>query len=52
MPQMSPLNWMILFIYFSILLFLFSLLTYFSFIPKMPKKLNKQIFPKSFNWKW
>nr|AML26277.1 ATP synthase F0 subunit 8 [Nitidulidae sp. BMNH 1274330] len=51
MPQMAPLNWLTLFIYFIIIFFLFNMLNYFSFIYKIKKthiKTNKI----SFNWKW
>nr|YP_010998221.1 ATP synthase F0 subunit 8 [Penthetria simplicipes]WPM86378.1 ATP synthase F0 subunit 8 [Penthetria simplicipes] len=52
MPQMSPMNWMFLFIFFFIIFLMFNMLNYFSFFqPKM--FLNKNTFLKnSLNWKW
>nr|ARH54094.1 ATP synthase F0 subunit 8 [Arachnobas tricolor] len=51
MPQMAPLNWTLLFIFFVFLFLFISILNYFLFksIPKM-KNLIKKIFPSS--WKW
>nr|AML25909.1 ATP synthase F0 subunit 8 [Staphylinidae sp. BMNH 1274216] len=52
MPQMAPLNWLTLFIYFTMIFLLFNSLNYFSFMYannlkiKITKKINK------LNWKW
>nr|AOY39945.1 ATP synthase F0 subunit 8 [Curculionidae sp. BMNH 1040049] len=50
MPQMSPLNWIFLFIFFSSLFMLFSIMNYFTPTYKpSPSKYNKMyIYP----WKW
>nr|WOR81112.1 ATP synthase F0 subunit 8 [Anaspides driesseni] len=52
MPQMAPLFWFLLFIFFSMVFILFSSLTYFLFpIQKNifhPSPLTKS----SFLWKW
>nr|AXS66521.1 ATP synthase F0 subunit 8 [Cucujoidea sp. 33 KM-2017] len=51
MPQMAPLNWLILFIYFISIFILFNVMNYFSFLYKIKEssfKKNKI----SFNWKW
>nr|QQP21723.1 ATP synthase F0 subunit 8 [Strongylogaster xanthocera] len=55
MPQMYPLNWMILLIYFITIFFLFNIMNYFN-----PIKLNISTYNlnKNFkkntlmNWKW
>nr|AGI97897.1 ATP synthase F0 subunit 8 [Kaltenbachiella nirecola] len=41
MPQMAPMNWLILFIYFMLIFFIMMNLMYFNFI-----KLNKNSFFK------
>nr|YP_009440938.1 ATP synthase F0 subunit 8 [Sinodendron yunnanense]AKN01375.1 ATP synthase F0 subunit 8 [Sinodendron yunnanense] len=51
MPQMAPMNWLILFFLFIITFIIFNSLNYFSFIysPKLTtfkKKMSK------LNWKW
>nr|ASY98070.1 ATP synthase F0 subunit 8 [Brunneria borealis] len=52
MPQMMPLNWMILFMFFFLLLIIFNTLNYFLIMYKSPhNKLNKFL-PKISNWKW
>nr|AWN56082.1 ATP synthase F0 subunit 8 [Anthicidae sp. DPP-2018] len=51
MPQMAPLNWLTLMIYFILILMIISSLNYFSFL-YTPKK---SIIKKSkfqINWKW
>nr|QLY89513.1 ATP synthase F0 subunit 8 [Myospila meditabunda] len=53
MPQMAPINWLILFIIFSISFMIFNMMNYFSYIPYMPKSKNyNKKFTNSFNWKW
>nr|UPX88580.1 ATP synthase F0 subunit 8 [Panorpa communis] len=53
MPQMAPINWLSLFIMFSIILLLFNVMNFYSYLPKSPdsKKINK-ISSLSLNWKW
>nr|YP_010701999.1 ATP synthase F0 subunit 8 [Brachytarsina amboinensis]WCL18787.1 ATP synthase F0 subunit 8 [Brachytarsina amboinensis]WHN64462.1 ATP synthase F0 subunit 8 [Brachytarsina amboinensis] len=51
MPQMSPMNWLLLYIYFLTIFFLFMMMNYFSYNPKMPNLyMTKK--KKSMNWKW
>nr|WEG23036.1 ATP synthase F0 subunit 8 [Senometopia sp. 1 HNL-2023a] len=53
MPQMAPINWLSLFIIFSISFMIFNMMNYFLFIPSTPKLTltkNKQI--NVMNWKW
>nr|YP_009695351.1 ATP synthase F0 subunit 8 [Diaphanes nubilus]QEJ81529.1 ATP synthase F0 subunit 8 [Diaphanes nubilus] len=50
MPQMSPINWLILMIYFSIVLIMFNSMIYSMFyyatsLPNISSKIQK-------NWKW
>nr|YP_010688253.1 ATP synthase F0 subunit 8 [Fusoleon stigmatus]WBR65447.1 ATP synthase F0 subunit 8 [Fusoleon stigmatus] len=52
MPQMSPLSWWMLFIYFIILLFLFSLMNYYIFFYTPQKSEMSDIKIKSMSWKW
>nr|ALO70442.1 ATP synthase F0 subunit 8 [Carpelimus bilineatus] len=51
MPQMSPLNWLMLFIIFIIIFMMFNSLNYFNFFykPSKTQQLKKKI---HFNWKW
>nr|YP_010022592.1 ATP synthase F0 subunit 8 [Sarcophaga josephi]QOP39440.1 ATP synthase F0 subunit 8 [Sarcophaga josephi] len=54
MPQMAPINWLMLFIIFSIAFIIFNVMNYYSFIPTMPKSnlLIKTQSINSLNWKW
>nr|AWN56197.1 ATP synthase F0 subunit 8 [Colaspis sp. DPP-2018]AWN56266.1 ATP synthase F0 subunit 8 [Glena unipennaria] len=51
MPQMSPLNWLILFIFFFFMLIIFCIMNFFSlnYNPNM-NKFNMKNIQK--NWKW
>nr|AMW68037.1 ATP synthase F0 subunit 8 [Climacia areolaris] len=52
MPQMAPINWLTLFMYFTLLMIIFNSLNYFIFLYKVPsfqKQFNKL---NSLNWKW
>nr|UBN08837.1 ATP synthase F0 subunit 8 [Neogeoscapheus hanni] len=51
MPQMMPLSWTILYIYFIMILFMFVFMNYYSFIP-LPKIKEKKTSFKPFDWKW
>nr|ARH54120.1 ATP synthase F0 subunit 8 [Brachyta interrogationis] len=51
MPQMAPLNWLTLFLFFIIIFLIFNSLNYFIFLYKIKSKIsskNKILF----NWKW
>nr|ARO34960.1 ATP synthase F0 subunit 8 [Syrista parreyssii]UGN61579.1 ATP synthase F0 subunit 8 [Syrista parreyssii] len=57
MPQMCPMNWMFLLMFFTFLLIIYISLTYFIYLPKILFKkknffLKKTINNKSLNWKW
>nr|AML26236.1 ATP synthase F0 subunit 8 [Scydmaeninae sp. BMNH 1274313] len=50
LPQMSPMNWFILFMYFSILFTYFMIMNYY--LMKFSIKNNKMIKSNLINWKW
>nr|AVN67361.1 ATP synthase F0 subunit 8 [Byrsotria sp. B018] len=51
MPQMMPLSWLSMYMFFIITLMLFSLINYFSFIIN-PLPSSKIIKIESLSWKW
>nr|YP_010598411.1 ATP synthase F0 subunit 8 [Deroplatys truncata]UIX55355.1 ATP synthase F0 subunit 8 [Deroplatys truncata] len=51
MPQMMPLNWLILFYIFSTSLIFFNVMNFFMFSHKIPLTSNK-ILLKTLIWKW
>nr|AVN68303.1 ATP synthase F0 subunit 8 [Panesthia angustipennis] len=51
MPQMMPLSWVVLYMFFITILFIFSFINYYSFIP-LPSHESKILSSKSMNWKW
>nr|AYR05217.1 ATP synthase F0 subunit 8 [Cryptorhynchinae sp. 4 ACP-2013] len=51
MPQMAPMNWLILYIYFIMLFLMIIIFNYFSFMYK-PKKFETKKITKKINWKW
>nr|ASY98343.1 ATP synthase F0 subunit 8 [Pnigomantis medioconstricta] len=52
MPQMMPLNWFMLFSFFSILLIMFNVMNFFSLYNKMLSLSNTKKTTKSLTWKW
>nr|YP_009441646.1 ATP synthase F0 subunit 8 [Monotoma quadricollis]AOY39165.1 ATP synthase F0 subunit 8 [Monotoma quadricollis] len=51
MPQMMPLNWLTLMIFFISVFLIFNMINYFSFIYKIKKsKISKTNI--NFSWKW
>nr|YP_009995353.1 ATP synthase F0 subunit 8 [Ochthebius glaber]QNP09769.1 ATP synthase F0 subunit 8 [Ochthebius glaber] len=52
MPQMAPMNWLVLFIMFSIIFLMFNSMNYFSFkyTPINKTMLNTNKF--KLTWKW
>nr|YP_010728427.1 ATP synthase F0 subunit 8 [Endochironomus pekanus]WEF49655.1 ATP synthase F0 subunit 8 [Endochironomus pekanus] len=56
MPQMSPMLWSLLFLFFIFLFMFFNILNYFNFIPSyknLNTEMNKQQIKQNiFNWKW
>nr|WGO58136.1 ATP synthase F0 subunit 8 [Symploce tubercularis] len=52
MPQMMPLSWLSLYMFFSLMLLMFNFINYYSHIP-YPSLSNKKVINiKTFNWKW
>nr|YP_009230502.1 ATP synthase F0 subunit 8 [Oedaleus infernalis]YP_009989184.1 ATP synthase F0 subunit 8 [Oedaleus manjius]ALK03245.1 ATP synthase F0 subunit 8 [Oedaleus infernalis]QNM40761.1 ATP synthase F0 subunit 8 [Oedaleus manjius] len=51
MPQMSPMMWFSLFIFFSMTLILFNQLNFFSYKPNKIKKMTMKM-KKNINWMW
>nr|ARH55067.1 ATP synthase F0 subunit 8 [Lordithon exoletus] len=51
MPQMAPMNWLMLFLYFTILFLLFNSINYFSF-SYTPQSYKLNLKNKLINWKW
>nr|YP_010155422.1 ATP synthase F0 subunit 8 [Dicraeus orientalis]QQX44915.1 ATP synthase F0 subunit 8 [Dicraeus orientalis] len=53
MPQMAPINWLFLFIMFSVIFLLFNVMNYYSILPSSPKLNEKnELKTNSLNWKW
>uniref|UniRef100_UPI003002F7E0 ATP synthase F0 subunit 8 n=1 Tax=Filchneria zhouchangfai TaxID=3111800 RepID=UPI003002F7E0 len=52
MPQMAPISWLGLFFAFSLILFIFNCVNYYSFLPQAPETTEKSIKQHSLNWKW
>nr|AST10236.1 ATP synthase F0 subunit 8 [Italochrysa insignis] len=52
MPQMSPLNWLLLFIYFIMILILISIINYYITIYNPTLFLKNKFSQKSLYWKW
>nr|UFZ12933.1 ATP synthase F0 subunit 8 [Protohermes cangyuanensis] len=52
MPQMAPINWLMLFILFSMILILFNIMNYYIMIPNSPKSNSHYFKLQSSNWKW
>nr|APX39303.1 ATP synthase F0 subunit 8 [Chaetocnema hortensis] len=51
MPQMMPLNWVILMFFFIMIFYLFNNMTYFIFLNKIKKMKTSKLNIKN-NWKW
>nr|YP_010989185.1 ATP synthase F0 subunit 8 [Forcipomyia pulchrithorax]WOR86777.1 ATP synthase F0 subunit 8 [Forcipomyia pulchrithorax] len=52
MPQMAPINWLLLFIIFCLTYLFFNILNYYIFSPTL-KSSDKKLFNKiTLNWKW
>nr|QRW36400.1 ATP synthase F0 subunit 8 [Sanfilippodytes adelardi] len=52
MPQMAPMNWLILYMFFSMVFILFNFMNYYMFISESKLNNIKKISSKSLNWKW
>nr|AST14968.1 ATP synthase F0 subunit 8 [Galeruca sp. EMHAU-15083109] len=51
MPQMMPLNWVSLMLFFILIFILFNQTNYFNFLYKT-KTLKTSMKSTSYNWKW
>nr|AND97187.1 ATP synthase F0 subunit 8 [Statilia sp. FY-2016a] len=52
MPQMMPLNWMMLFSFFSIMLIMFSIMNYYTPFNKATCMSSSNPTKKILTWKW
>nr|APT41433.1 ATP synthase F0 subunit 8 [Brumptomyia travassosi] len=53
MPQMAPLMWLSLFMFFLSIYLLFNIMNYFSFIYSSKSVVEtKNLIKPPFNWKW
>nr|UFZ13762.1 ATP synthase F0 subunit 8 [Acanthacorydalis asiatica] len=52
MPQMAPINWLILFFLFSIIMIMFNIMNYFIYSAPLPKSLSTNLKFNSLTWKW
>nr|ASY98381.1 ATP synthase F0 subunit 8 [Phyllocrania paradoxa]WVH38925.1 ATP synthase F0 subunit 8 [Phyllocrania paradoxa] len=52
MPQMMPLNWLTMFLFFSILLIIFNMMNYYSPSHKSNYSLSTKMTIKTMTWKW
>nr|YP_010538723.1 ATP synthase F0 subunit 8 [Emarginoptyx trilucida]UYE92334.1 ATP synthase F0 subunit 8 [Emarginoptyx trilucida] len=51
MPQMAPLSWLNLFIFFMVIYMLFNIMNYFTLIYNN-KNIKKENMNKNILWKW
>nr|YP_006504042.1 ATP synthase F0 subunit 8 [Cryptocercus relictus]AFM92542.1 ATP synthase F0 subunit 8 [Cryptocercus relictus] len=52
MPQMMPMSWTILFMFFSTTFMMFNLMNYFMYNPTKKKEMTKKIKTMEKIWKW
>nr|QTC08126.1 ATP synthase F0 subunit 8 [Parachauliodes buchi] len=52
MPQMAPLNWLILFIFFTILFIIFNIMNYYIYSPNLNSTSKLNLKNYSLTWKW
>nr|AXS66415.1 ATP synthase F0 subunit 8 [Caraboidea sp. KM-2017] len=53
MPQMAPMNWLFLYIMFTMIFLLFNFLNYYMFLIKNTKiSIKNNYLSKILNWKW
>nr|AET13033.1 ATP synthase F0 subunit 8 [Bittacomorphella fenderiana] len=54
MPQMAPMSWLILFMFFSIIFIMFNMMNYYNSMPIYSSKTKSitNIKINSMNWKW
>nr|YP_010384351.1 ATP synthase F0 subunit 8 [Alima pacifica]UGW52246.1 ATP synthase F0 subunit 8 [Alima pacifica] len=52
MPQMSPLLWLNLYVFFFSIFLLFIIMSYFTFSPTMQQQETVSYGKQQMNWKW
>nr|ASY98396.1 ATP synthase F0 subunit 8 [Prohierodula picta]ASY98546.1 ATP synthase F0 subunit 8 [Prohierodula sp. JZ-2017] len=52
MPQMMPLNWFMLFSFFTILLIMFNMMNFYTSFHKISSHTYNKITTKTLFWKW
>nr|YP_009740904.1 ATP synthase F0 subunit 8 [Euthystira luteifemora]QID03918.1 ATP synthase F0 subunit 8 [Euthystira luteifemora] len=52
MPQMSPIMWFSLFVFFSTTMILFNQMIFFSYKPNIIKIMKKSMKSNNIIWKW
>nr|UFZ13128.1 ATP synthase F0 subunit 8 [Ctenochauliodes yangi] len=52
MPQMAPLNWLILFIFFTLMFIIFNMMNYFITNYSLPSLTKMNLSKTPLNWKW
>nr|YP_009515638.1 ATP synthase F0 subunit 8 [Nannophya pygmaea]ATL58826.1 ATP synthase F0 subunit 8 [Nannophya pygmaea] len=53
MPQMAPMSWVTLFLFFSFMLLMINMMNYYSFTPKFKLSDSKKTITKKINnWMW
>nr|QXX99461.1 ATP synthase F0 subunit 8 [Tribolium castaneum] len=52
MPQMAPLNWLVLMIIFINIMIMFNMTNYYSFIYPVQKFKKTELNKTTINWKW
>nr|QRV62396.1 ATP synthase F0 subunit 8 [Deronectes parvicollis] len=52
MPQMAPMNWLFLYMFFFVILIMFNFMTYYMFLLKNNNLSLNKINKKNYSWKW
>nr|YP_010166676.1 ATP synthase F0 subunit 8 [Mystonectes coelamboides]QRV62767.1 ATP synthase F0 subunit 8 [Mystonectes coelamboides] len=52
MPQMAPMNWLILYMFFSAIFILFNFLNYYMFLINNKNNTLNKLNMKTMYWKW
>nr|YP_009485885.1 ATP synthase F0 subunit 8 [Paroster mesosturtensis]AVZ66463.1 ATP synthase F0 subunit 8 [Paroster mesosturtensis] len=52
MPQMAPMNWLFLYLFFSMMFILFNFMNFYIFLIKKNDLMIKSMPMKFMNWKW
>nr|AQP29735.1 ATP synthase F0 subunit 8 [Tetimatermes sp. A TB-2017] len=52
MPQMMPMEWMLLYLTFLMTFLMFNIMNYFAQSPNQEAKTKKNIHTNKINWKW